>query len=103
MELTTWAAWQSVHPDTDVLSIETGHNRNYRSNPYAGYFRQSELMFPVHPVSDVLPKKERILGIWDESSALAVPVSAFGKKSGEVERPSAQLRRLFAIDSVDVS
>ncbi len=99
MELTTWAAWQSAHPDTDVLSIETGHKRNYRSNPYAGYFRQSELMFPVHPVSDVLPKKERVLGIWDESSALAVPVSAFGKKSGEVERVINGKKVVIAYDS----
>ena len=51
MELTTWAAWQTRHPNTTVISSETGHRRNYRTSPYAGYFQQPNLMFPAKPIS----------------------------------------------------
>ncbi len=34
----TWAAWKSMHPETTVLSEQTGHARNYQSYPYGSYF-----------------------------------------------------------------
>ncbi|RMF44009.1 MAG: DUF3179 domain-containing protein [Planctomycetota bacterium] len=82
MELTTWQAWRAQHPDTDVMSIDTGYGRNYRQNPYVGYFRQPGLMFPVQPRTNALPLKEPVLGIWTDSAALAVPASYFGGQSG---------------------
>ena len=35
--LTTWAKWRKRHPDTLVLSFDTGYARNYDSDPYASY------------------------------------------------------------------
>lgn len=46
--LTTWREWQSLHPDTVVLSTKTGHPRNYGGSAYAGYFSNDNLMFPVN-------------------------------------------------------
>lgn len=34
-EDTTWAAWRRHHPDTLVLSFDTGYRRDYDVNPYA--------------------------------------------------------------------
>ena len=34
---TTWGRWREAHPDTEVLSEETGHLRNYARDPYGGY------------------------------------------------------------------
>ena len=34
LELTTWIEWRSRHPETSVLSSETGHRRDYRRSPY---------------------------------------------------------------------
>ena len=34
---TTWDAWKTAHPDTVVLSEETGHVRNYSRDPYGQY------------------------------------------------------------------
>ncbi len=34
---TTWGDWQTVHPDTRVLSFTTGYDRDYRLDPYASY------------------------------------------------------------------
>ncbi|MDE2150085.1 MAG: DUF3179 domain-containing protein [Gammaproteobacteria bacterium] len=34
---TTWGAWRTRHPDTLVLSTDTGYDRDYAADPYAGY------------------------------------------------------------------
>ena len=99
MEVTTWEDWSVRHPNTDVLSANTGHQRNYRTNPYAGYFRQPNLMFPAMPMSNALPLKEKIIGVWDEATALAIPVSAFGRKSGEIEKKINGKKVVVAFDT----
>ncbi|MDH5354236.1 MAG: DUF3179 domain-containing protein [Gammaproteobacteria bacterium] len=45
---TTWQAWQQKHPDTLVLSDETGFSRDYARDPYAGYEQSSTLYFQVN-------------------------------------------------------
>lgn len=34
---TTWKNWRTVHPETRVLTEETGYSRRYGSDPYGGY------------------------------------------------------------------
>jgi hypothetical protein len=34
---TTWDAWRRAHPDTEVLSRDTGYARNYSRDPYGAY------------------------------------------------------------------
>ncbi len=31
---TTWNDWKQAHPDTLVLSFDTGHRRDYETDPY---------------------------------------------------------------------
>jgi Protein of unknown function (DUF3179) len=46
--ITSWREWQEHHPDTKVLSIDTGHERNYTpGEPYGEYFASDELMYPM--------------------------------------------------------
>lgn len=61
MRNTTWRAWRREHPDTRVLSRDTGHRRNYDATPYEGYDETPGLYFPVthrdrrfHPKAPVL-------------------------------------------------
>ena len=68
-----------------MLSIETGHKRPYHQNPYAGYFATPQLEFPVRPISNRLPKKERLLGLLVGTTARAYPESAFGEHRTKVE------------------
>ncbi len=42
-----WRLWRSLHPDTTVLSRETGHRRSYGSSPYGDYAVSERLIFPV--------------------------------------------------------
>ena len=77
VELTTWRDWQARYPKTTVLSDQTGHRRNYRVNPYQGYFNSRSLMFPVQPIDKRLPMKSPVLGVWTAETARAYPLSAF--------------------------
>jgi Protein of unknown function (DUF3179) len=44
---TTWQDWRTQHPDTTVLSFNTGHNRDYDRDPYQDYSSSNTLYFPV--------------------------------------------------------
>ena len=46
--ITTWKAWKDDNPETKVLSLETGHIRDYDSGVvYNEYFASPDLMFPA--------------------------------------------------------
>jgi hypothetical protein len=82
MELTSWNAWRSRHPQTNVMSTELGFQRDYRKNPYVRYFKQPGLMFPAKPQNASLPLKERVIAVWDGADSIVVPTSYFRGKSG---------------------
>ena len=61
VETTTWGEWHRRHPNTQVLSIETGHTRNYaEGEAYKDYFANDDLMFPVLKLDTRLPNKARV-------------------------------------------
>jgi hypothetical protein len=80
VELATWQDWQNRYPATLVLSLNTGHERDYDLNPYEDYFSTPDLMFPVEVQSDLLHPKEPVLGVWTENEARAYAVSQFGEQ-----------------------
>lgn len=80
---TTWATWQSMYPNTQVLSTETGHSRNYQRFPYGNYKNNDQLLFPVTNRDDRLPKKERVHGVVVNGSAKVYRFNAF-KDSNQV-------------------
>jgi hypothetical protein len=60
----TWQVWKARHPDTTVLSIDTGFERDYGLGAaYGGYFESDETMFPVRTTRTVLEQKQRVFGI----------------------------------------
>jgi len=65
---TTWERWRSLHPDTKVLSRETGYLRNYDRDPYGsynprgGYYENDRTLFPLMHRSDRHPPKEMVVG-----------------------------------------
>ena len=59
---TTWGEWRVRHPTTTVLSLDTGHRRDYREGAaYRSYFGTDDLMFDVSSADDRLPNKEEVL------------------------------------------
>lgn len=61
---TTWKEWRERHPNTQVLSLETGHQRNYdEGNAYKDYFATDKLMFNVPKTDNRLANKAEILAL----------------------------------------
>ncbi len=76
-----WDAWRTAHPDTTVLSIDTGHDRDYRpGQPYGSYFDSPELMFPVVVRDRRLAPKDRVFVLRDEDREMAWALSLFEKR-----------------------
>ena len=59
---TTWQDWKTRHPDTLVLSTDTGYSRNYSKSPYADYLESPQTLFPLSAVSRRYHPKEDVLG-----------------------------------------
>lgn len=77
--ITSWKNWKKLHPDTKVLSLNTGHNRDYGSGiVYQEYFSSPDLMFPtaVRDESQV-KRKDYVFGIRDIAASKAWPIAAF--------------------------
>jgi len=98
VEVTTWADWRERHPQTTVLSLETGHVRDYDRNPYDGYAESDDLMFPVKLASKRFAAKMPVLGLWSDNKALAVPANAFGDgdQTFEVELNGKRVSLFFS-------
>lgn len=77
---TTWARWREKHSDTTVLSLDTGHQRDYGSGVvYQEYFASPDLMFPTRVGDETVAKrKDVVFGVRDFGAARAWPVAAFG-------------------------
>jgi len=58
---TTWLEWRTRHPDTMVLSLETGFQRDYSEGAaYRAYFATDELMFGAALRDGRLPNKAEV-------------------------------------------
>ena len=84
-ENTTWADWLEKHPETTVLSLNTGYNRNYATGPYQGYDKSEQLYFPVTDKKGAFPNKERVLGIEIKGVYKAYPVSRLKQGTNQDE------------------
>ena len=58
-----WRDWKKAHPDSEVLSQETGFSRPYGRDPYGSYYEDSYLLFPVENSDDRIHPKTVIFGI----------------------------------------
>ena len=81
---TTWGEWKKTHPTTKVLSLDTGHSRNYdEGEAYRNYFSTDELMFPVPVLDKKLNNKDEVLIIRTEghrTDPLAISIKYLKKK-----------------------
>jgi hypothetical protein len=71
---TTWRDWKKRHPDTLVLSTDTGFRMNYRNTPYGEYQSKGRLMFPVGRHNSAYRNKEMVLGITLDGIEKAYPL-----------------------------
>ena len=61
MAIASWRDWRARHPDTKVLSLDTGHERDYTpGEPYGEYFASDELMYPMLVPDERLAPKDYV-------------------------------------------
>ena len=92
---TTWGEWRRRHPTTQVLSLNTGHRRDYSEGAaYQEYFSTDELMFNVPKLDRRLKNKDEVLTLFpDRYSTQPLAISAefltqktiYHDRIGEVE------------------
>ncbi len=77
--LTTWEEWLEQNPDTTVLSLETGHRRQYlhpsdQQAAYYDYFNSPDVMFPAYLQDERLADKQRVHALRFFGAASAYPI-----------------------------
>ena len=77
--IAAWAEWRRANPATTVLSLDTGHRRDYGAGVvYRDYFASPELMFPA-VVGDEsrVRRKGYVFGMRGPGTTRAWPLAAF--------------------------
>ena len=76
--ITSWKRWLERNPDTKVLSLSTGFNRDYRpGRPYGQYFSSPDLMFPAVVADARLQPKDYVFALRVGGHEKAWPLTAF--------------------------
>jgi len=78
---TTWRDWLGEHPDTLVLSDDTGYSRDYQRDPYDGYEQSRHTYFAVNnEAPDNYHPKEIVVGLGVDGVYKAYPFIEFDKQ-----------------------
>ncbi len=63
-QITSFASFREAYPNSKVLSRDTGHGRQYGSNPYRGYDNINNTPFLLtDPADSRLPAMERVVNV----------------------------------------
>jgi hypothetical protein len=79
-----WGDWKRLHPDTEVLSRETGFRAPYGQEAYPGYYDRGGPNFPVAEDDSRLPAKAIVYGVFNDGLARAYPEQAVANAGGIV-------------------
>lgn len=73
--LTTWDDWRTLHPETQVLHVDTGFARNYETGAaYGDYFSSEFTMFPVWQRDEQLATKDQVFALSVDDQPKAYPL-----------------------------
>ncbi len=85
-EQMTWKAWKRMYPAGEVLSTETGFNRDYGRTPYGNFESSDTIYFPVTWQRHELSAKTWVAGIIVNGTAKAYQLEAFGSSRKKTVR-----------------
>jgi hypothetical protein len=90
---TTWADWKQHHPDTLVLSRDTGFGFRYSEPLYPGYDESPQVWYPVEHEDDSIPAKDLVLGVVLDGRAKAWPIPELQREAERLEVDSLVLEQ----------
>jgi hypothetical protein len=74
MQLLTIGEIKNLFPNARIMSEDTGHNRDYTRNPYAGYENDERFAFEPSSLDRTLPLKEIVVAFkTDAGTPVAIP------------------------------
>lgn len=62
VSMAKWGRWRAKHPDTMVLTTDTGFDKDYTTDRFAEYRESTRLFMPVSATSDRLHAKTVVYG-----------------------------------------
>jgi hypothetical protein len=83
--MTTWGQWREAHPETTVLTRDTGYARRYGHSPYGSYPKSRELIFPVPFARRYHPKMPTLGLRLADGTARAYPSEELEAAGGVME------------------
>jgi len=95
--LTTWDKWREKHPDTQVLSRDTGHSRDYSRDPYASYYQDQKGFFSFFRTGPGEEEKALVVGVTIGAATRAYPLDLLRKK-GPLTDALGERKLILAID-----
>ncbi|MFB6284057.1 MAG: DUF3179 domain-containing protein [Halobacteria archaeon] len=92
---TTWSEWKEVHPNTEVMSTETGYFRDYENDPYGrynpkgGYYTSDSLLYGPIQADDRFPPKKVFMGARNSDGAIAFDKEKLRNEKVMTGKPSS--------------
>ncbi len=79
--VTTWGDWYARHPDSTVLSIETGFRRDYSPGvAYNDYFNSPQTWFNIPIQDDRLAAKDNVYAVRVGEALTAYPIELLAER-----------------------
>jgi hypothetical protein len=88
--LTTWKKWRKKHPDTHVLSLDTGHDRDYSRDPYESYYASRRGFLSFFQSAPGEEEKEMVVGIELDGVVKAYPLGLIRQKKAFTDTIAAK-------------
>ena len=86
---TTLGNWLKQHPDSQILGINTGYNRDYQRYPYGTYYTDERIIFPVRNRQNLNTHPKAIVSYIWEANALT-PQNRFSGASYQFNHQQLQ-------------
>lgn len=99
--VTSWSKWRRRHPDTQVLSLETGYQRDYSIDPYESYYRTKTGLFSRFRPGPGEEAKELVAGTEVDGIFKVYPLERL-RTRGKMEDVIGDRKLVFVFDFASV-
>lgn len=101
--VTRWKQWRKQHPDTLVLSTDTGFDHKYDKNPYEEYETDERVMLPAAATDKRLHPKKVVYGIDLDGTHVAYSEDFFAQDPVRTDTVNGRKLRLSLLDDGTVT
>jgi Protein of unknown function (DUF3179) len=93
-----WKEWKQLYPYSQVLSRDTGSTRPYGADPYADYYTNGDVLFPVSIRDDRSGLKEIVIGFENKGQYKAYKIKDVEKSKVVNDEVNSKPIALFSVN-----